>query len=270
MIKSLISLNADLASSIALRYACRLANRLKMDLRSIHVEEEEPETSSPGTGWVRKTWEDGLLKTAQQRISQLINAERAGCPGLVPPRMCLGDREGEILHELNLERYDLLVEGQLYSFNPANFFDRINSRIHRKAPCPILVVKNLVEVRKVAILITEDMTLEPLMHAAGPILKGLDIKPALLSARFSRGAHKDAGGDPSPEKAMAAAAQRLAGMGWEISETRVVRGTPIEIAEGLGEFGLVVSSPEVHEGKRGRFAELLGRVPSAVLLCRQK
>ena len=69
---------------------------------------------------------------------------------------------------------------------------------------------------------------------------------------------------------MAAAAKRLSGMGWEASETREVCGTPAEIAEGLSGFGLVVSSLTGHEGKRGPFRELLGRVPSAILLCRQR
>ena len=43
MIHSLISLNADLASSIALRFACRLTQFVDMRLQTIHVEEVEKE-----------------------------------------------------------------------------------------------------------------------------------------------------------------------------------------------------------------------------------
>ena len=70
MIKTLVSLNADLASSIAFQYSCRLKQFVDMNLRVIHV--EEVEGHPPGSGWVRSTWERGLIHTAREEISQLM------------------------------------------------------------------------------------------------------------------------------------------------------------------------------------------------------
>lgn len=52
MIKTLVSTNADLATSIALRYACQLADLTGMVLQTMPVVEPEQEGHSPGTGWV--------------------------------------------------------------------------------------------------------------------------------------------------------------------------------------------------------------------------
>ena len=76
MIKALVSLNADLASSIALRYSCRLAESVDMKLHTIHVEEVDREGYPPGSGWVRSTWEKGLVQTAEEEISHLISTAR--------------------------------------------------------------------------------------------------------------------------------------------------------------------------------------------------
>ena len=69
LINTLISLNADLASSIALRYSCRLMELTQMRVQPIHVEEVDKEGYPPGSGWVRSTWERGLQQTAQEEIS---------------------------------------------------------------------------------------------------------------------------------------------------------------------------------------------------------
>ena len=50
MINALISLNADLASSIALRYACRLMDCIDMRLQTMHVEVVDKEDFPPGSG----------------------------------------------------------------------------------------------------------------------------------------------------------------------------------------------------------------------------
>ena len=68
MIRALIFVDNRLASSIALRYACRLANVSGMDLQTIYIEEPEHEDRPPGTGWVKSTWEKGLLVSAGAEI----------------------------------------------------------------------------------------------------------------------------------------------------------------------------------------------------------
>ncbi len=55
MLKTLIALEADLASTIAIRYACQLAKQMAMDLQTIHVVEPDHRGHTVGTGWVRQT-----------------------------------------------------------------------------------------------------------------------------------------------------------------------------------------------------------------------
>ena len=76
MLKVLISLNANLASKIALRYTCQMAKMIEMDVEPIHVEEADTEGNPPGTGWVREGWKKGLLETASDEIYELIREVR--------------------------------------------------------------------------------------------------------------------------------------------------------------------------------------------------
>jgi len=99
MLRTLVYLDADLASSIALRYACQLTRVVDMKLHTFHVEEPDHDGHAPGTGWVRRTWESMVLKTGEFEIAQLIKAEKASCPKLDTPKMLIGDRENEILRE---------------------------------------------------------------------------------------------------------------------------------------------------------------------------
>ena len=134
MLRTLVYLDADLASSIALRYTCQLAQLVDMKLHSVHVEEPDQDGHAPGTGWVRRTWESTMLKTGEFEIAQLINAEKSSCPKLGAPKMIVGDRESEILREIQRESYDLFVEGLLHSFTTKKLFDKINSKLYKPRP----------------------------------------------------------------------------------------------------------------------------------------
>ena len=48
MLRMLVYLDADLASSIALRYACQLAQLIDMRLHSVHVEEPDHDGTCAG------------------------------------------------------------------------------------------------------------------------------------------------------------------------------------------------------------------------------
>ena len=50
MIRTLIALDKDLASSIALRYASNAARNFDMALSALHVEDPGPQGRLPGTG----------------------------------------------------------------------------------------------------------------------------------------------------------------------------------------------------------------------------
>ena len=163
MINALVSLNADLASSIAFRYACRLMEYLDMRLQPIHVEEVDKGSFPPGSGWVRSTWEKGLLETAREEIAQLINAEKADCPSLDSTIVEMGEYDEALLHEIEDKSYDLLVEGVLTSFHAQQFHKRIRSKLYRFSPSPIIMVKNLVRPEPVVLLLGEEADVAPLI-----------------------------------------------------------------------------------------------------------
>jgi len=276
--RALIFVDNRLASRIALRYACRLANMSDMDLQSIYIEEPELGDSPPGTGWVKSTWEKGLLVSAGAEISQLIHQEKSKCPTLRKPKMCVGDRETEILRELDESPYDLFIEGTLYSFNPAGFLEKFGTRLYRELSCPILVVKNMVDIKK-AVLLIEDTTdlwsLIPLFFKIfGKTQLKLDIfhvklqKPGRLRFKESGEGLKTSDAKETDE-IIHSAEKMLAETGWSAQETRVIRDAPAGIAESLQDYSLVVSCLSRQTAPKSLMLEVLSRVPSAVLLCWQ-
>ncbi len=278
MIKTLVSLNADLASSIALRYACQLANSTGMLLQTMHVVEPEQEGHSPGTGWVRRTWEKGLLETAQAEISRLLNAERAACPPLGVPRMSVGVREDELLRELEEESYDLFVEGVLHSFDSAYFHKKLRSRLYRETPCPILLVKNLVGMKNAALLLEDEAMLPAMISSFLKIVEGAELDVDLLHCTFQstgRLTFKNkeeatAFSHPQePDTILSSAEKMLAEQGRTARESLVIQDTPVKIAECLEDYSLVVSFLARQKAMKGPLLDLLARVPSAVLFCRE-
>ncbi len=265
MMKVLVSLDADLASSIALRYACQMAGLVPMELQPIHVEEAGGEAGSPGTGWVRRTWETALLETGQEEITQLLNAERGSCPALLPPKLCMGSREDEILRELDSGEYDLFVEGALYSFTSANFSAKVRSRLYRHVRCPLILVRNLVPLEKVAILLSEDtdpgLVIDAFWRVLGEASLGLDV----LYCRFPAHLHLGPRTPQDPEKALAMARKILDARGRQADELRVLDESPQKAGELMRDYGLVIASlPPQH--RKGAMVKLLSHSPTPTML----
>jgi alkyl hydroperoxide reductase subunit AhpC len=57
MLKTAVAVEADLASRIAIRYACQLGRSIDMTISTIHALEPGEEGQAIATGWVRQTWE---------------------------------------------------------------------------------------------------------------------------------------------------------------------------------------------------------------------
>jgi hypothetical protein len=269
MLKTLVSLNADLASSIALRYACQMASKVGMVLQTIHVEEPGAEGHPVGTGWVRRTWEKALLKTGEEEIAQLIQAEKSSCPPLAGPKMFVGDREEEILHELEREPYDLFIEGALHTFPSVNFYKKIHSRLYRHTSCPVILVKNLVKLDRVALLLRGGVDPARVVKTFLKIFEGAEVEVDLLYCKFQHGS-----GDPfqeteDPDAILSAAKALLQDGGRSPKESRVSQDTPEGLGDLFKDYGLVVSSIQRGGSKADPLTELLSRIPSPILLCWQ-
>jgi hypothetical protein len=277
MIKTLASLNADLASDIAFRYSNRLSQFVDMNMQAIHV--EEVEGPSPGTGWVRNTLERGLLHTAQEEISGLIKAAQSTYRIPDAPIVRVGEREHELLREIKDGSYDLFMEGILNAFNPAGFFRRLQSALYRNAPCPILLVKNLAELNRTALLLRDNTDLTSLISTFLKIFTKTEPVVDLIHFSFPESGrkgfkekvedsvtsiHKNAG------KIMKDAKTMLIENGRKPEDSWIIQDTPEKLNEFLMDYGLVVIQMPRNPGKKNRVMDLLSHLPTAILLCRKQ
>jgi hypothetical protein len=267
MLTTLVALDTDLASSIALRYACQMAKIVKMALQTIHVEDADAERHSPGTGWVRRTWEKALLKTGEEEIAQLIQAERSSCPRLPATKMVLGDRDEEILRELEREPYDLFIEGMLYTYSSTNFYKKIRSRLYRNASCPVILVKNLLDLNRIVLVL--DPTVDPssVVRTFLKIFKDAAIDLDLLYFRFQDDDGTTRQEDTNSDAVLSHAGKLLADGGRSPKSSRVIQGTPERPDELFKDYGLAVSSMHHVKHKKSPLGDLLYRIPSPLLLC---
>lgn len=277
MINTLVSLNADLASSIAFRYACRLMQFADMRLQAIHVEEVTKEEFPPGSGWVLSTWEKGLLQNAQEEIAQLINAERSSCPPMDLSIVRIGNREEELLSEIEANQYDLLLEGVLNSFDAQLFHKKVHSKLYKDISCPIILVKNLVDPGRVALLVGDIEDVKPLASTFLTLFAKSKLTVDLIYFTDLRSGQDEfkklvAEAPPSAldkaDRVIAAAKTLLAEQGRAPQETWRVRNKPQKIGEMLGEYGLVGAFIPRAANRSNFIMDLLSRVSSATLFCK--
>jgi hypothetical protein len=269
MLKTLVFLNADLASSIALRYACRMGAVVEMSLQTIHVEDPAASGHPPGTGWVRRTWERSLLKAGEEEISRLIQAEASSCPPLAATMMLIGDPEEEILRELERGSYDLFIEGALYSFSSAGFYKKIRSPLYRHPSCPVILVKNLMNLNRIAILLGADMDPLSAVTTFLKIFHGSVIDVDLLYCRFQRSGGAMFEKQEDADSVLSGARKLLVEGGGVPKECRVIQDSPEKLIDLFKDYGLVVSSVQATAHKKSPLTELLHRMPSPILFCPQ-
>ena len=269
MLRTLVYLDADLASSIALRYTCQLARLVGMKLYSAHVEKPEQDGHAPGTGWVRRTWENTVLKTGEFEIAQLIQAERSSCPKIVAPKIFIGDRDNEILQEIQKESYDLFVEGSLHSFSDKRLYDKIHSRLYRLIPCPVIIVKNLVNIEKIALMVRDEMESKTLISTFLKIFKDSGLRFDVVYCKFQESEQPSLGDKKEIVAALSAAEKLLTENQCPPENCVTLQGTPEEIGDTLRTYGLVVCPLHHTISKKNSWFQLLSHVPSPILICWQ-
>lgn len=266
-LKALIAVKADLASSIAIRYACHLAELTGLRLQTIYVAKPEEQGRTPGTGWVRQTWEDAMVLKGRDSVAQLIQAEKVACPELGNPKMVAGKRDMEILHELQIAEYDLFTEGVLHAFEPANFLKKINSRLYRNLPCPALLVKNLVSLDKGILALGEANDLQSCISVFLKLFDGVQVDLDLVCCRFQE-AERAAGPNTKDrlETALRAAENMLAEKDRKPRASRIVEAVSESLNQSIQDYGMVLASlPRVNIENRP-MVDLLSRIPSPVLI----
>lgn len=151
MIKTLVAIEVDLASSLAIRYACQLGSLIDVELHPVYVKEPPPEVPATGTGWVRHTWEREILEMGKEEIQEMLASEMESCPQLQAPRVIYGDREYELLKIMEHEPFDLYIEGAPYPFTPANIHRRLHSKFYQRVRTPLIWLRLLRKINQVLV-----------------------------------------------------------------------------------------------------------------------
>ncbi len=151
MIKTLVAIEVDLASSLAIRYACQLGGLIEMELHPVYVKAPPPEVPATGSGWVRRTWEREIVAMGRQEIQEMLAGEMNSCPQLQEPLVIYGDREYELLKIMEQEPFDLYVEGAPYPFIPVNIHRRFHAKFYQRVAAPLIWLRLLRKISQVLV-----------------------------------------------------------------------------------------------------------------------
>jgi hypothetical protein len=182
MVKTLVAIEVDLASSVAIRYACQLANLIHMEIHPIYVKFPSPEIPMTGVGWVRHTWEREVVEMGKAEIQEVIASEMETCPLLQEPRVIYGDREIELLHVMEREPFDLYIEGAPYPFTPATIYKRLHSKSYQRMSCPLIWLRGVRKIDRLVALFSDPANTGALVDTLGRFFRGSDVPLSLAYA----------------------------------------------------------------------------------------
>ena len=182
MVKTLVAIEVDLASSFAIRYACQLANLIQMEIHPIYVKFPSPEIPMTGVGWVRRTWEREVVEMGKAEIQEVLTSEMDTCPLLQEPRVIYGDREIELLHVMEREPFDLYIEGAPYPFTTATIYKRLHSKSYQRMSCPLIWLRGVRKINRVMGLFSDPANTGALVDALGRFFGGTDVPLSLAYA----------------------------------------------------------------------------------------
>jgi hypothetical protein len=155
VVKTLVAIEVDLASSLAIRYACQLGNALPMELHPVYVKFPSPDIPITGVGWVMHTWEREVVEMGKAEIQEMLSGEMEACPVMREPLVIYGDREVELLNLVTRERFDLYIEGAPYPFTPATIYRRLHAKFYQRLACPLIWLRMLRKIEQ-ALLLCQD------------------------------------------------------------------------------------------------------------------
>ena len=248
MLKTLLYIDEDLASSIALRFTDYLHKFAPLSLYVIHIEQLE-EKEQVGAGWIRHAWEDGVCSSGKRLVDRMLRTENIACPLAGRPKIFteepgfLGERQDqEVVYELGNGTYDLFIKGYLDSANPEPFYELITSKLFQETKCPMLVVKNLSLSKKYALLCADSVDPKLLVEKSMNVLGDSTFDLDLVFFKFKENEeltvldHEEGGGSLREVEDL------LAERGKEVNKTTVLSGTPEQMGDYLKEYAVVAST----------------------------
>ncbi|MDD5758894.1 MAG: hypothetical protein PHI06_07400 [Desulfobulbaceae bacterium] len=265
MIKALVDLDENLASSIALRYVSHLSTLLDLQVQIIHVEEIDRGEHASGSGWVRRTWEKGVEDAGAAAIHRLLKTEKVDCSLAAVPRIAIGSHDDAVLEELRSYVYDLFIKGIVSTSKVGDFYQLIETKLFTSCSCPMLIVKNLIINNKVVLLCGDGVDLQSLIPQFVRICSGADLDLELIYYKFQENNELLFLDKSEAGSVLLEAEEMLRAAGLVPTSSKVLSGSPEQGGEYLSSCGLAVSTFPTRKGPR---MELLANAPSPLLLCR--
>ncbi len=175
MIKTLVAVEVDLASSFAIRYACQLGNHIKMELHPVYVKSARPGEETTGVGWTPHTWERELVQAGRKEIQEILSPEAESCPAMRQPRVIYGERGAELAKIVEQETFDLYVEGAPHPFTAGTIHKAFHSRLYQRLSCPFIWLRGLRKIDRVFVLCLDAAGAAALARAFSRIWPGCRI-----------------------------------------------------------------------------------------------
>lgn len=261
--KALLYLDEDLASSMAFRFAAAQAQVLGMALQPFHVVDSEGQASE-NLGWVSRSWEKVRLAGGLDKVNRLLRTENIAYPQAGEPKIALGNKDQETLRELAGGGYSLFMEGYLDKSDPADFLRFLDAARFRKNPCPLLLVKNLVDPEQLLLLLDQEMDAGLAVSHLTALYEDAAMDMDLTVLYYKSG---EEGELVFQQRKKGSSLDRigalLAQAGWNEPEWLVVQGTPEKAAGYMQGHGLVAT---LFPGLAGARAELLAHLANPLLL----
>jgi nucleotide-binding universal stress UspA family protein len=262
MLKALVPVEMTLASNVALRYLCRKAEMLGIAVQPVHVEEPDHKSHSSETGWIRRSWESGLRQAGLEEVQRILNSEKLDCFILPNPIVRVGDREDTLLEELRLGGYDFFVEGEVANFNTGAFRKRLRSKLYRQMPCPVLLVRNMIQSDRLALLLDEKTDVESLVARFHHLFGGRDVDFDLCAYAMD-----DLHQNPHPDELLSEGGEILGNLGYKPARAFTLLGAPETAARNLGDYGMIVAHMDRKSNRKSPLTEVLGLASSPILIC---
>jgi nucleotide-binding universal stress UspA family protein len=152
MMNLLVVVDRSLEASFALRTVCLFGT--DMNIKPIYVVDPPGRDMAFGAGWARKSWKQETSRLAEERIGDLVLAERTACPNIHDPAVLTGDAFQEPADYFWSGHFDLLVAGAPFKgLGPMTLCRRFGHAARKgHRALPLMVVRHLKALKNVVAL----------------------------------------------------------------------------------------------------------------------
>lgn len=262
MLKTLVAIEVDLASSFAIRYACQLSHLINMEIHPVYVKFPSLEAPMTGVGWVRHTWEREIVEMGKAEIQEVLASEMEACPMLQEPRVIYGERDHELLNIMQHETFDLYVEGAPYPFTPATIHKRLHAKFYQRLGCPLIWLRGVRKIQQVLALCLDPAGTGALAKTLGYLWQGC-IMPWHLGYPHAAGADSGTVMQAAAAKAKVELEAHGCGVALEEPFRLVSGGPPLELVK---DYGLVAVALDRGVKKDSPVLQWLAQVKAPLIL----